>query len=57
MHALGTEQDENIKTVGPNFYITLAAVHLKSHTSSGSTNKPDLHQLREIMLSAKFKIV
>ena len=49
MHAEDTEQDKNIKTVGPNLYVALAAVHFKSHTSSGSANKPDLRQLREIV--------
>lgn len=42
-----TRQSENIKTVGPNLYIALAAVHFKNHTSSGGANKPGLRQLKE----------
>ena len=42
-----TRQSENIKTVGPNLYVALAAVHFKNHTSSGGANKPGLRQLKE----------
>ena len=40
-------QRESIKTVGPNLYVALAAVHFKNHTSSGGANKPGLRQLKE----------
>ena len=48
VEAEGTShQRKNTKTVGPNLYVALAAVHFKNHTSSGGANKPGLRQLKE----------
>ena len=45
------QRDLTVKTVGPQLYVALAAVHFKNHAASSGTNKPvaATGQLKETM--------
>lgn len=44
----GRRQSETIKSVGPNLYVALAAVHFKNHTgaAAAATNKSGPRQVK-----------